>query len=314
MKKICLIVPVYNESLAIPIFYNAIVEIKDKISHDIQTEIIFVDDGSKDSTLNVIKKIARSDVSVHYLSFSRNFGKEAALFCGLEHADADWCVTMDVDLQHPPELIPEMLSFAQQGYDHVATRRSSRTGESFLRSIFSQCFYFLINCFTDIKIENSACDYRMMSRKMVQAILSMQEKCRFSKGIFEWVGFEAKWISFDNVTRSAGETKWSGWKLIKYAMEGLFAFSVTPLVLVLWTGIICMFASIGYAAFIAIRTLFYSDPVRGYPSLVCFVLFFSGLQMFCLGIVGQYIAKIYLETKKRPVYICKEDNFYKTIN
>jgi glycosyltransferase involved in cell wall biosynthesis len=308
MDKISIAVPCYNEEEVIPIFYNEIIKTADKMK-EADFEFLFIDDGSADNTLNEIKKLADKDKRVKYISFSRNFGKESAIYAGLENSTGDYIVIMDVDLQDPPELIIEMYNLiCKEGYDCVSTRRVTRRGEPRLRSFFANCFYKLINKMSKTKIVNGARDYRMMKRKMVQAIVKMTEYNRFSKGIFSWVGFKTKWLDYENKERVAGSTKWSFWKLFVYSLEGIMAFSTIPLALASLMGILfCLIAFI-LIVVIIIRTLIWGDPTGGWPSLVCIISLIGGIQLFCIGIVGQYIAKIYLETKNRPKYIINENN------
>lgn len=308
MSKLCsCIVPCFNEEEVIPIYYKEMQKVRKQEEGKIDFEIIFIDDGSKDKTLEVIKKLNEQDDSVHYVSFSRNFGKEAALYAGLEHAKGEYVVTMDVDLQDPPYLIPEMIRcIEEEGYDSVATRRVTRKGEPPIRSFFARRFYSLINKISDADIVDGARDFRMMKRNMVEAILSMPEYNRFTKGIFGWVGFKTKWLEFQNVERAAGETKWSFWKLFRYALEGIIAFSTVPLTIVSLIGVIVCIVAFLFLLFVVIRAAAFGDPVAGWPSLVCIVSFLSGIQLLGIGVVGMYLSKTYLETKKRPIYIKKE--------
>ena len=304
-----LVVPCYNEEAAIPIFYEEALKSVEGIIGEIDIEFCFVDDGSSDNSLAEIKKLRERDERVHYVSFSRNFGKEAALFAGLEKAKGDFVATMDVDLQDPPYLLPEMyhtIIAEDSDYDCVATRRVTRKGEPAIRSFFARLFYKLINRMSSTEIVDGARDYRFMKRKMVDAILSDREYNRFTKGIYSWVGFKTKWIEFENVERSAGETKWSFWKLFLYSIEGILAYSTTPLSISSILGIV--FCIVGFIAmiFIFIRAMLFGDPVAGWPSLVCIIVFLGGIQLLCLGIIGLYISKIYLETKKRPIYIVRD--------
>ena len=272
-------------------------------------EFIFVDDGSKDQTLALLRDFAKKDDRVKYLSFSRNFGKEAAIYAGLENAQGDYVAVMDADMQDPPSLLPEMYTTLQSGeYDCVATRRVNRDGEPPIRSFFARQFYRLINRISDADIVDGARDFRLMKRQMVNAILSMQEYNRFSKGIFGWVGFKTKWLPFQNVERIAGETKWSFWKLFKYSIQGIVAFSTAPLAIASITGVLSCIIAFLMVIYIIIKTLIFGDPVGGWPSTICIILFLGGIQLFCIGILGQYLAKTYLETKQRPIYILKETN------
>lgn len=308
MSKLCsCIVPCFNEEEVIPLYYEEMQKVRKQEEGKIDFEIIFIDDGSKDKTLEVIKKLSEQDECIHYVSFSRNFGKEAAMYAGFEHANGEYVVTMDVDLQDPPHLIPEMIRcIEEEGYDSVATRRVTRKGEPPIRSFFARRFYGLINKISDADIVDGARDFRMMKRDMVNAILSMPEYNRFTKGIFGWVGFKTKWIEFENVERAAGETKWSFWKLFRYALEGIIAFSTVPLTIVSLIGVIVCIIAFLFLLFVAIRAVIFGDPVAGWPSLICVISFLSGIQLLGIGVVGMYLSKTYLETKKRPIYIKKE--------
>ncbi len=308
METLSIVVPCYNEEAAIPIFYETMEKVRAQIPAEI--EYCFVDDGSSDGTLSILRGLQRfSDGNVHYISFSRNFGKEAALYAGLQMAKGDWVVTMDVDLQDPPSLLPSMWDIVHDpegDWDCVATRRSTREGEPKVRSFFARLFYKLINSLSDTEIVDGARDYRLMSRPMVDAILADGEYNRFSKGIFSWVGFHTKWLSYENVERSAGETKWSFWKLFKYSMEGILAYTTAPLYLSSVMGLLMCFVSFLFLVFILLRALLYGDPVAGWPSLVCIITLLGGLVLLALGIMGLYVAKIYLETKKRQLFIVRE--------
>ena len=308
MSKLCsCIVPCFNEEEVIPIYYEEMQNVRKQEEGKIDFEIIFIDDGSKDKTLEVIKKLSEQDDCIHYVSFSRNFGKEAAMYAGFEHAKGEYVVTMDVDLQDPPHLIPEMIRcIEEEGYDSVATRRVTRKGEPPIRSFFARRFYGLINRISDADIVDGARDFRMMKRDMVDAILSMPEYNRFTKGIFGWVGFKTKWLEFENVERAAGETKWSFWKLFRYALEGIIAFSTVPLTIVSLIGVIVCIIAFLFLLFVVIRAAAFGDPVAGWPSLICVISFLSGIQLLGIGVVGMYLSKTYLETKKRPIYIKKE--------
>lgn len=308
MKKLCTcIVPCFNEEEVIPIYYEAMQKIIKEEEDKLSFELLFIDDGSSDRTLDVLKGLSKNDPCVHYISFSRNFGKEAGLYAGLEHAKGDYVVTMDVDLQDPPELIPEMIRcIEEEGYDSVATRRVTRKGEPIIRSFFACKFYHIINKISDADIVDGARDFRMMKRNMVDAILSMKEYNRFTKGIFGWVGFKTKWLEFENVERAAGETKWSFWKLFRYAMEGIIAFSTVPLTIVSVIGVLVCIAAFLFFIFVLVRAAMFGDPVAGWPSLICVISFLSGMQLLGIGLVGMYLSKTYLETKKRPIYIAKE--------
>lgn len=310
MSLISIVVPCFNEEEAIPIFYNEMLKISKNMGVDF--EILFVNDGSTDTTLEVIKNLSSNDNQIKYISFSRNFGKEAAIYAGLKNSMGDYVVVMDVDLQDPPELLPEMYSYIMQDdYDCVATRRVTRKGEPPIRSFFARLFYKIINIISDTEIVDGARDYRFMTRQMVDAILDLPEYNRFSKGIFSWVGFRTKWLEYENIERSAGETYWSFWKLFKYSLEGIIAFSTAPLAISSIMGLVCCILAFIVIMFLIFRTLLFGDPVAGWPSLSCLILFMGGLQLFSVGILGQYLAKTYMETKQRPLYISKEDNLKK---
>ena len=273
----------------------------------VEFEYIFVNDGSKDNTLKIIKELNQKDPKVRYISFSRNFGKEAAMYAGLEAAEGDYVTLMDADLQDPPSLLKQMYdAIKNEGYDSVGTRRVTRKGEPPIRSFFARMFYKIINKMSNIEMVDGARDYRLMKRQVVDAILSLKEYNRYSKGLFSFVGFDTKWIEYENVERVAGETKWSFWKLFKYALEGITAFSTTPLIFSSIIGLIfCVVAFIAII-FIIVKTLIYGDPTAGWPSMACIIVFVSGIQLFTIGIIGQYLSKTYLEVKKRPIYIIKE--------
>ena len=306
---VSIIVPCYNEEAALPYFLEAIrrTEAEMTAAWGCAFELVFVDDGSRDGTLEALRAAAREDPGVRYLSFSRNFGKEAAMYAGLQHARGEYVAIMDADLQHPPEMLKAMYQGLESGeYDCVAARRESRKGEPRVRSFFARCFYKLINRISDTEIVDGACDFRMMRRRMVDAILSLGEYNRFSKGIFGWVGFRTQWLPYENVERVAGETKWSFWKLLLYSLQGIVGFSTVPLALASVLGVVlCVFSGI-MVAYIIIKTLRFGDPGSGWPSLACMVMFMGGIQLFCIGILGQYLAKTYLETKRRPIYILAE--------
>lgn len=300
------IVPCYNEQESLKIFYNEINRVSE-LMKEAEFEFLFVDDGSRDNTLSIIKELAESDKRVRFISFSRNFGKEAAIYAGLENAKGDYVAIMDADLQDPPSLLPEMYkAVTDEGYDSVATRRVTRKGEPPIRSFFARMFYKIMNKISDTDIVDGARDYRLMNRKFVNSLLSMKEYNRFSKGLFGWVGFKTKWLEFENVERVAGETKWSFWKLFKYSIEGVVAFSTAPLVIASIIGILFCIVAFFFIAVIVIRKLIFDDPVDGWASLVSIILFLGGLQLSCIGILGQYLAKTYLETKNRPIYIIGE--------
>ncbi|MCI8497094.1 MAG: glycosyltransferase family 2 protein [Clostridiales bacterium] len=306
-KLLSVIVPCFNEEESIPIFYEEICKTAGLMKDSVQFEIIFVDDGSKDGTLAAARRLSRQDSRVRYLSFSRNFGKEAAMFAGMEHSKGDYIAIMDVDLQDPPELLPQMLrAIEEEGYDCAATRRVTRKGEPPIRSLFARMFYRLINRISKTEIVDGARDYRLMTRQMVDSILSVQEYNRFSKGIFGWVGYCTKWLEYENVERRAGESKWSFWKLFLYSLDGIVAFSTTPLAIASVFGLLfCLIAFI-MIIFVIVKTLVWGDPVAGYPSTMCVIFFIGGIQLFCIGILGQYLSKTYLETKRRPIYLLKE--------
>ena len=307
MEKISIIVPCYNEEKALPYFYKEIYKVASEMSN-IDFEFIFVDDGSKGNTLCILRELRKQDERCRYISFSRNFGKEAAIYAGLENAKGDYVAMMDADLQDPPKLLKEMYdAIKNEGYDCAATRRVDRKGEPIIRSFFARKFYKIINKISNADIVDGARDFRLMTRQMVDAILKMNEYNRFSKGIFGWVGFNTKWIAYENVDRVAGETKWSFWKLLIYAIEGIIAFSTVPLSIAAVVGIIFFIVALIMIGFIIVRTLIWGDPTSGWPSLVCIIFFASGIQLFCTGILGQYLAKTYLETKKRPIYLVKEE-------
>ena len=305
MKKITLVVPCRNEQEVIKLFYNEIQKIK-KDFVNVVFEIIFVDDGSTDNTLKLMRELAQND-DVRYISFSRNFGKEAAMYAGLEASTGDYVAIMDVDLQDPPFLLKEMYETLESGkLDSVATRRVTRKGEPVIRSIFARIYYKMINKISKTEIVDGARDYRLMTRKMVNAVLEIKEYNRFSKGIFSWVGFKTKWLEYENTPRVAGETKWSFWKLFLYSLDSIVAFSTLPLSIASIMGILFCIVSFFIIIFIIIRTLAFGDPTSGWPSMVCIMFFIGGVQLLCLGIIGQYLSKTYLEVKKRPIYIVQE--------
>ena len=306
IPKLSVVVPCYNEEEALPLFLSAITGVADNMP-EVVFEYVFVDDGSKDDTLRVLRRFAGENNQVRYLSFSRNFGKEAALFAGLEAATGDFLAVMDADLQDPPELLSEMYrSVTTEDYDCVATRRVTRKGEPPIRSFFANRFYKFINKISDTKMVDGARDFRLMTRQMVDAILSLKEYNRFSKGLFNWIGFNTKWIEYDNVPRAAGTTKFNFGQLLLYSMEGIAAFSVKPLALASFMGVLlCLFAFIG-VIFIVVRWIIFGDPVAGWASIVTIVLFVGGIQLLCTGIMGLYLSKTYLEVKGRPIYVVKE--------
>jgi len=303
--EISLVVPCFNEEESILVFYKDAVKICESLNN--QFEIIFVDDGSKDNTLNIIQNLADSNNSIHYISFSRNFGKEAAMLAGLQAAQGDYIVTIDVDGQDPPSLIPDMLEAVTSGeYDCAATRRVDRKGEPPIRSFFARLFYSLMKKVTDIEIVSGARDFRLMNRKYLDALLLLQERNRFSKGLFPWIGFKIKYYEYENIERIKGNTKWSFWKLFLYSLDGLFAFSSKPLAIASVFGVFLFITAIVFIIFIIIRRIVWGDPVDGWASTVCIILFCSGIQLFSIGILGQYIAKIHSEVKQRPQYIIRE--------
>ena len=308
MEKISVVVSCYNEEKALPLFYEEMERVRKKDFEGIvEFEYIFVNDGSKDNTLKIIKELNQKDPKVRYISFSRNFGKEAAMYAGLEAAEGDYVTLMDADLQDPPALLKQMYdAIKNEGYDSVGTRRVTRKGEPPIRSFFARMFYKIINKMSNIELVDGARDYRLMKRQVVDSIISLKEYNRYSKGLFSFVGFDTKWIEYENVERVAGETKWSFWKLFKYALEGITAFSTTPLIFSSIVGLIfCLVAFIAII-FIIVKTLVYGDPTAGWPSMACIIVFVSGIQLFTIGIIGQYLSKTYLEVKKRPIYIIKE--------
>ena len=300
-----LVVPCYNEEKVLSQVYADIVKICESINKPF--ELIFIDDGSKDTTLNIIRRIASNDTRVHYISFSRNFGKEAAMLAGLQSAQGTYTAVLDADGQDPPDLIPKMLEAVESGeYDCAGTRRINRTGEPLIRSFFARRFYKIMKKFSDIAVVDGARDFRLMNRRYMDALLSLPERNRFSKGIFPWIGFNTKWFEYENIARTAGRTKWSFWKLLMYSFDGITAFSSKPIVIVSVLGIIFFMIALAAIIFIVIRKLVYGDPVAGWASTICIILFCSGIQLFTIGILGQYIAKTYTETKQRPHYVIRE--------
>ena len=307
-KSLSIIVPCYNEEESIPLFYEEIMK-QETFFHekDVEFEFIFVDDGSKDGTVNAVKTLREKDERVHLVSFSRNFGKESAIIAGLEKSIGDFVVFMDADLQDPPAILPEMYEYIGQGYDSVATRRVDRKGEPPIRSFFARRFYGLMRKISKTEIVDGARDYRLMTRQVADAILSMREYNRFSKGIFGWVGYQTQWLEYENVERIAGETKWSFWKLFLYSLDGIMAFSTVPLSIASIFGILFCVLAFVFVIFIFVRALLYGDPVAGWPSMVCIILFIGGVQLLCVGIMGQYMSKMYMEVKDRPKYLVKEE-------
>lgn len=301
MKTLDIVVPCYNEEEMLPIFYK---EVSNNLKN-INWNVIFVNDGSNDNTLEVIKKLKNSYDNVKYISFSRNFGKESAIYAGLDYSTRDYIILMDADLQDPPSLIPEMLKYISK-YDIVGTRRVTRKGEPIIRSFFARLFYKIANKITKIELVDGARDFRLMKREVVNAILDLKEYNRFSKGIFQWVGFETKWLEYENIERQKGETSWSFWGLFKYSIEGIVSFTTAPLHIATIIGIFFSIIAFLSIIVIVIKTLLFGDPVEGWPSTISIILFLSGIQLFAAGIIGEYLAKIYLESKKRPLYIIKE--------
>lgn len=307
MEKISIIVPCYNEEEALPLFYKEVNKVSETM--DEEFEFIFVNDGSKDKTLEVIKKLSTLDKRCKYINFSRNFGKEAAMYAGLELSTGDYVTLMDADLQDPPSLLPKMLKLIkEEDYDSVGTRRVTRKGEPPIRSFFARMFYKIINKMSKVEMVDGARDYRLMTRQMTDTIINLKEYNRYSKGLFSFVGFNTKWLEYENIQRVAGETKWSFWKLFLYAIDGIVAFTTAPLTIAAIMGLIfCLIAFIMIIVII-VKTIAFGDPTSGWPSLACIIFLVSGVQLFALGIIGQYLSKTYLETKKRPIYIIKETN------
>lgn len=306
MSKISLIIPCYNEEESLVPFLQEINSVAATLAPD-SVELIFVDDGSRDGTLPILRQLSTENEQIHYLSFSRNFGKESAILAGLKAARGEYVAVMDADLQDPPALLPEMLrAVREEGYDCAGTRRVTRRGEPVIRSLFARMFYRLVNMVSDTHLVDGARDYKLMSRPVVDALLSMPEYNRFSKGLYEWVGFKTKWLEFENVERVAGETKWSFWKLFKYSIDGIVGFTTMPLSIASMLGILFMFLSFGGIVFLCVRQLFWHQSVSGWTSLACIIIFFCGVQLLSLGIIGQYLAKTYMEVKRRPIFIVKE--------
>ena len=305
---ITIVVPCYNEEKALPYYYNKMKEIMQKMEH-VNFEIILVNDGSTDGTVSEMKKLAQKDDRIKYIVLSKNFGKEAAMYAGFEYSKGDYIGVMDVDLQDPPDLLEDMYNELKKGeYDCVATRRTTRKGEPPIRSFFARMFYRLINKISKTEMVDGARDYRLMTRQILNAIVNMKEYNRYSKGLFSFVGFNTKWLEYQNVERVAGETHWSFWKLFKYALEGITAFSTVPLVISSIIGIVFFFISIIAIIYIIINTLLYGNQTSGWPSMICIIFMVTGIQLFCIGIIGQYLSKIYLEVKNRPIYIIKDTN------
>ncbi|HFI0913675.1 TPA: glycosyltransferase family 2 protein [Streptococcus suis] len=308
MQILSIIIPCYNEEETIHPFLTATKEVENELSNELVFEYLFVNDGSKDATLKILREVSRDFDNVHYLSFSRNFGKEAALLAGLEHAKGDLITVMDVDLQDPPELLVPMYEKIKSGCDVVGTRRADRSGEPPIRSFFSKLFYQLINKVSDTEMVDGARDFRLMTRQVVNSILELQEVNRFSKGLFAWVGYKVDYISYENRERVAGESSWSFWSLFKYSLEGFINFSDAPLNLSVWSGLISFLLSFFGMLFVIIRKLTIGGSIAGWASTVSIILFMGGLQLLSIGIIGKYVSKIFLETKKRPIYIVKETN------
>ncbi len=308
MSLLSVIIPCYNEEENVKEFYKELLKQEDFFKEkNVELEMLYIDDGSRDKTVEMVKELRESDERVHLISFSRNFGKESAMYAGLEKSQGDYVVIMDVDLQDPPALLPEMFAAIEEGYDSVATRRVSRKGEPPVRSFFARCFYRLMKKISRTEIMDGARDYRLMTRQMANAILEMKEYNRFTKGIYGWVGFKTKWLEYENIERRKGETKWNFWKLFVYSLEGITAFSTVPLTIAAFMGVAFCILAFVFIIFIIARKILFGDPVSGWPSLVCIISLASGVQLFCLGIVGQYLAKTYLEVKKRPIYLIKEE-------
>ena len=312
MKHISIVVPCYNEEEALPLYYEAMLPVLETLrAQGADVDFVFVDDGSKDGTLRVLRDLHEKDGRCGYVSFSRNFGKEAAMYAGLQHAKGDYVAVMDADLQDPPEMLPDMLRILEESpaddpVDCVGTRRTDRKGEPPIRSFFARCFYRLINRISKTEIVDGARDYRLMTRRMVDAILSMSEYNRFSKGIFSWVGFKTRWLEYVNRERVAGETKWNFHKLFLYSVDGITAFSTAPLAIASYSGMAICAVSFLALLFVFIRALVFGDPVAGWPSMICIILFLGGVQLLGIGILGQYLAKTYLEVKNRPQYVLQE--------
>ena len=308
MKLLSVIVPCYNEEENVRDFYDELCKNVDFFREkQIEFEVIYVDDGSRDQTVSEVKKLHAEDGRVRLISFSRNFGKEAAIYAGLQKCRGDLVVLMDADLQDPPSLLTEMYSYIEEGYDSVATRRVTRKGEPVIRSFFARMFYKLMNRISRTEIVDGARDYRLMTRQVVDAIMSMPEYNRFTKGIFGWVGYETKWLEYENIERRKGETKWSFWKLFLYSLEGIIAFSTVPLTIASVAGVFFCLVAFVIIVVTIVRKLLFGDPTSGWPSLVCIIMMVSGVQLFCMGIVGQYLSKTYMEVKRRPIYLVREE-------
>ena len=311
MDLITLIIPCYNEQESLPLLYPELVKVSQEMSGQ-SFEFLFVNDGSRDKTLELLRELAEKDERVKYISFSRNFGKESAMYAGLENASGDYVAFMDADMQDPPSLLPQMYkAVTEEGYDSAATRRVTRKGEPPIRSFFARMFYKIMNKISDTDIVDGARDFRLMNRQFVDALLQMKEYNRFSKGLFGWVGYKTKWIEFENVERVAGETKWSFWSLFKYSIEGILAFTTAPLVIASVLGILLCFLAFVFIVFIIVRKICFNNSVDGWASMVCIISLLGGLQLFAIGVVGQYLAKLYLEIKNRPIYLIGETNIEK---
>lgn len=311
MDLITLIIPCYNEQESLPLLYPELVKVSQEMSGQ-SFEFLFVNDGSRDKTLELLRELAEKDERVKYISFSRNFGKESAMYAGLENASGDYVAFMDADMQDPPSLLPQMYkAVTEEGYDSAATRRVTRKGEPPIRSFFARMFYKIMNKISDTDIVDGARDFRLMNRKFVDALLQMKEYNRFSKGLFGWVGYKTKWIEFENVERVVGETKWSFWSLFKYSIEGILAFTTAPLVIASVLGILLCFLAFVFIVFIIVRKICFNNSVDGWASMVCIISLLGGLQLFAIGVVGQYLAKLYLEIKNRPIYLIGETNIEK---
>lgn len=306
MEKLTIIVPCYNEYDSLPLFYKEISTVMESLSDVLTYDFLFINDGSSDKTSQRLEQMRKQDVAVQYITFSRNFGKEAAIYAGLENANADYIVLMDADLQHPPQILTEMFAYIQQGYDSAAFKRSSRKGEPVIRAYFAKKFYHFINMISKVEMIDGATDYRMMTKEMVNAILAMPERNRYTKGIFSWIGFDVKWIEGEIPIRAAGQTKWSFYKLLQYAIDGIVAFSTAPLIMSTILGLTIFMISLIGIIFIFVKTIIFGDPTSGWPSLAIIVLFIGGLQLLCTGVLGQYLSNTYIETKKRPIYIAKK--------
>lgn len=308
MEKISLIIPCYNEEESLPPLYAELKRVTAEMT-EYTFEMLFIDDGSKDQTLSILKDMAKTDERVKYIAFSRNFGKESAMYAGFCNVTGDYAAVMDADMQDPPALLPQMMEILKtQDYDSVATRRTTRKGEPIIRSFFAKMFYKIMRKISPVDMVDGARDFRLMKRKMVDAIVSMSETNRFSKGIFGWIGFKTYWLAYENVERVAGQTKWSFWKLLKYSIDGIMNFSDAPLKLASWSGFFFTFVAVVMLLVVFIRALVWGDPVAGWPSTVCIILFVGGIQLFCIGVIGQYLSKVYTETKKRPQYIVGDTN------